>query len=145
MTKIHIDVPNHFQTELSPLLFVVDRGSTYDAIELLHEESPITPLEHREATVIEAIGQCFWRFFAKFYRKVLLAFAEVFALIEDVIVNFGHIGLTLIWRSEYPFQTPSTRRLLTLSGLYLFFHHPYINQSLLEYLVQSLPLIEIFA
>ena len=103
VTKIHIDVPNDFQTELLTLLFVVDWGATDDTIELLHEEAPITTFEHRKTTIIEAISQCFWRFFAKFYRKVLLAFAEVFTLVEDVKVNFCHISLALIWRGEYPF------------------------------------------
>ena len=50
MAQVDINMPHYLQIDV--LLFVVDRGSAYYTVELLHEIAPVLSFKHCESTVL---------------------------------------------------------------------------------------------
>ena len=98
MPKINIDMPHHLHSELFAFLFVINGRSANYAVELLHEEAPITTLEHCEARVIKALCQHFWRLLSKLNHIICLSFGEIFGIIEVVVLWI--ILIYLIFRAR---------------------------------------------
>jgi len=82
VTQVHVHVPHHFQSQLLAFLLIVHRRPPNDAVQLLHEESPVASLEHPEPTVFKCLRHLPLRLLLKGYHEVLFYFAEVLYFVE---------------------------------------------------------------
>ena len=90
-------MPNNLKSKLFSFLFVVDWGTTNDAVELLHEEAPIPTFKHSESTVIKTVCQCLGWLLLELNNKLFFAFRKVFALIKLIMVRLSKVSAINIW------------------------------------------------
>ena len=101
VSQVNIYIPNHFDTKLLALLFVVDRGPPNNTVQFRHEVVPAASLEKGEAAVIKSL-HCLSRWFLKeINSKVLLSFVEptllVFQSFLAQIFKFYRLYLRLAY------------------------------------------------
>lgn len=79
--EVYVTVPYYFDVDV--FLLVVYGTSAYYAVQLLHEEVPVSTFEHAVTGVFKLLGQRFDRFLCEGKFVVGKAEVEVFNVVEE--------------------------------------------------------------
>lgn len=119
-------MPNDLDAKLLALLLVVDGQSPNYTIQLGHEKSPISALEHREAAIVKALNLLGWWFVHEIDLEILFPLFEpsTVTLSFPIIAHLNGFDLHTVVHLNDFFANPSIQedfynRVTNLQGIQL--------------------------
>ena len=93
VAQVNVNMPHHFNLLFGCLLLVICWRSANYAVELLHEEAPVSPLEHCKPTVVKTLRVYLRWLFLEINYVISTTLSQILTLKCSILVELKNLSV----------------------------------------------------